>query len=88
MDMTGKSQDEVVAILRNTKRGSTVMLCVSRVETAGDSTSNLPRQMVSIQSSPMYLLTQCYLGVGLASTCHHLPASLVRNSLMALFVCI
>ena len=45
MDMTGKSQEEVVAILRNTKRGSTVTLCVSRVDNS-DSTSSLPRQMV------------------------------------------
>lgn len=44
MDITGKSQDEVVAILRNTKRGSTVTLCVSRME-AGDM-SSLPRQIV------------------------------------------
>lgn len=47
MDMTGKSQDEVVAILRNTKRGSTVTLCVSRVDPGSDSSSSLPRQMVS-----------------------------------------
>jgi len=45
MDMTGKSQDEVVVILRSTKRGSTVNLCVSRLDASGSS-STLPRQMV------------------------------------------
>ncbi|XP_067934733.1 partitioning defective 3 homolog isoform X12 [Watersipora subatra] len=55
MDMTGKSQNEVVAILRNTKRGSTVTLCVSRLDT-GDSSSSLPRQMaisgISVPCTP------------------------------------
>lgn len=45
MDMTGKSQEEVVAVLRNTKRGSTVALCVSRVDNS-ENTSSLPRHMV------------------------------------------
>lgn len=48
VDMTGKSQDEVVAILRNTKRGSTVKLCVSRVDPATDSNTSLPRQIVRV----------------------------------------
>lgn len=51
MDMTGKSQDEVVSILRSTKRGSSVNLCVSRPDGA-DNTSSLPRQMVSRLSPP------------------------------------
>jgi len=40
MDMTGKSQDEVVVILRSTKRGSTVNLCVSRLDASGSSSSS------------------------------------------------
>ena len=81
MDMTGKSQDEVVAILRNTKRGSTVTLCVSRVDTSGDSTSNLPRQMVSrvqefiqLPEKRLYCLK---IGQALVSGCQRLCQSLL-----------
>jgi len=47
IDMVGKSQDEVVAILRNMKRGSLVNLGVTRGGVGPMDQTSLPRPLVS-----------------------------------------
>ena len=49
MSMTGKTQAEVVTMLRNTPQGSVVSMLVSRQEEV-DERFTLPRQLVSIHT--------------------------------------
>lgn len=60
VDMDGKSQTEVVALLRNVKLGQIVNLEISRQVTEEDR-FKVPRQLVNIQNIVLLCLGESYL---------------------------